>query len=188
MGRRLALGGDLKNSYNSGGPSYILNKKALSLFVANIDNTACVPKRKSYQEDVLIGKCLRIASKGKVVPYDTRDSRHRERFHPFSPGYQFLAKKQHWLAAYSPWGLKRGLDSHSPQSIAWHYITPELMRFMEDVFYGCRKPSNAAGIISKDGRRGLHRSEADLKHMVKLRAVISARKRLALARALGLEG
>ena len=41
LGRRFAEGGNFNKQFNSGGPSYILNKKALKLFVDNIEKEEC---------------------------------------------------------------------------------------------------------------------------------------------------
>ena len=74
----------------------------------------------------MISKCLRESSNGAVLPYDTRDDKGRERFHPFTPGSHFnqrvenvtalkaSGKKPGWFTSYSAWGLKTGYETQAP--------------------------------------------------------------------------
>ena len=197
LGRRFAEEGDVERQFNSGGPSYILNKKALSLFVTNIEDKACRPNLRGSYEDVMIATCLKLMSNGEVLPYDTRDSEQRERFHPFTPGLmvdqpvgdantlkQQDRKKQDWFVAYSSvWGLKGGRDTHSPYSISWHYTTPPVLKFMEALLYGCRAIDNSRtyktdteSVDNPIRPRLTRRSDADMERLKELRNSIAARK------------
>eukprot|EP00729_Bicosta_minor_P003000 gene3000-2472_t len=59
LGRRFAEGGNVGKQFNSGGPSYILNQKALRLFVDNIETQNCRPGLVGPWEDVMIANCLK---------------------------------------------------------------------------------------------------------------------------------
>ena len=156
MGRRFTTSGNSESAigqFNSGGPSYVLNKAALKLFIDNLENPVCSPGTRTAGEDVLIAACLRKV--GSVLPYDTRDEKHRERFHPFTPGSHMVfkiitneeqekikaaGKAVDWYTRYSAWGIQTGLDCCNPHSISWHYIGPKKLRSMDSLFYACRTP------------------------------------------------
>ena len=96
--------------FNSGGAGYILNKQSLMLLKDTIDTPKCFPHQVGFWEDVNVAQCL---SKSNVLPYDTRDTQKRERFHPFTPGHHLnyripLQNKQNdWYVKYNP-ELKEG--------------------------------------------------------------------------------
>jgi len=154
MGRRFATGGNMDKQFNSGGPSYVLNKAALQLFIVNMEKEICKPAASGSSEDVYIAACLKAV--GNVLPYDTRDEKHRERFHPFTPGFAMFhkppteekraemkaaGKKLDWYTVYSAWGHQTGLDCCNPHSIAWHYIKPDHLRQLDNLLYACRTPA-----------------------------------------------
>ena len=83
----------------------IPDRKSLQVLKDNLDTPKCYPHQHGFWEDVNIANCLRVstepstADKSKkdssnnlshnykqILPYDTRDSLERERFHPFTPG------------------------------------------------------------------------------------------------------
>lgn len=181
LGRRLAEGGNMAKQFNSGGPSYVLNKLALGLFVSHIEEPACVPGLVGPWEDVMISKCLRESSNGAVLPYDTRDDKGRERFHPFTPGSHFnqrvenvtalkaSGKKPGWFTSYSAWGLKTGYETHAPFSIGWHYIKPSYMHWMDKMLYGCRRltASDASNLALFDSHKLYLRRNLALEAMEK---------------------
>jgi hypothetical protein len=47
--------------FNSGGPGYVLNRAALQALVRLMDTPACLPRRRSHEEDVLTAACLATA-------------------------------------------------------------------------------------------------------------------------------
>ena len=123
---------------------------ALKLFMDNLETKVCKPTLQVAGEDVQIADCLRHS--GNVLPYDTRDEKHRERFHPFTPGSHMFfkivdqaavkaaGKQLDWYTKYSAWGIQTGLACCNPNSISWHYISPEKLRSLDSLFYACRTP------------------------------------------------
>jgi glycoprotein-N-acetylgalactosamine 3-beta-galactosyltransferase len=87
--------------FNSGGAGYILDRKALEVLGANINSQKCWPHQKGFWEDVNVASCLRVSTEerkswgpyGQIMPFDTRDQKKRERFHPFTPGQHLEYKK-----------------------------------------------------------------------------------------------
>ena len=142
MGRRFQYDGSHHGKsgllFNSGGPGYLLNRRALQALASLIDKPVCQPRHRHREEDVLLSQCLSTAG---IEPYDTRDELGRERFLPFSPG-QHLAYRRiddnDWYLRYSI-DLKYGLDCCSTNSVGFHYIkTPDIYR-MQAILYRCRE-------------------------------------------------
>ena len=146
LGRRFQIpNGQL---FNSGGAGYTLNRAALNLLIANLENEKCRPHQRVFAEDVNVAHCLKVNG---VVPYDTRDSAGGERYHPFTPanhlGWRPPAKRKldgsspDWYENYNqPWGLKLGLECCSPQSVAFHYVKPDLMPHLSALLFDCPRP------------------------------------------------
>jgi len=139
--------------FNSGGAGYVLNREALDLLVDNLDNQRCRPHQHVFAEDVNVAHCLEVNG---VQAFDTRDSNGGERFHPFTPGQHLLwrppAKRRpdgsspDWYENYNaPWGLKLGEDCCSPESVAFHYVKPDLMPHMSALLFDCRNGEGEAG-------------------------------------------
>ena len=134
--------------FNSGGAGYILDQKALRLLLANIDTPKCFPHQVGFWEDVNIANCLRESSGNVLLPYDTRDTQGRERFHPFSPGqhitYGLLPDgtphldSNDWYVKYNP-ELKLGKECCSSESVSFHYIGADLMKRLHGYTYYCNK-------------------------------------------------
>ena len=131
LGRRFKRGGvEESGVFNSGGAGYVLNRAALKLLVGQLPT--CHVHTRSFSEDALVAECL---LKAGVVPYDTRDEKGRERFHPFSPGqhHDWVPPKKDpyadWYYGYT-FDVKLGKECCAPESVSFHYITPELMRRM----------------------------------------------------------
>jgi len=113
--------------FNSGGAGYLLDRAALQILKDNIDTPKCFPHQRGFWEDVNIANCMRVSA--KILPYDTRDSLQRERFHPFTPGnhltYRIPPVTPDWYAKYNP-ELKIGLDCCSNESVSFHYCPVSL--------------------------------------------------------------
>ena len=85
LGRRFKQNGNWDRLFNSGGAGYVLNRPALKLLYDSFDRPFCQPHLRGFWEDVMVATCLKKASNGAVLPYDTRDPDGRERFHPCVP-------------------------------------------------------------------------------------------------------
>eukprot|EP00622_Pseudochattonella_farcimen_P003851 FR739114.1.p1 GENE.FR739114.1~~FR739114.1.p1 ORF type:complete len:317 (+),score=59.08 FR739114.1:1-951(+) len=151
LGRRFQIpNGQL---FNSGGAGYALNKAALDLLVADLDNQKCRPHQHVFAEDVNVAHCLSVNG---VIPYDTRDDDGGERFHPFTPASHLSwrppkrkkpdGSSQDWYENYNrPWGIKLGLDCCAPSSVSFHYVKPELMPHVSALLFDCRSESSGGG-------------------------------------------
>lgn len=69
-----------KQGYMSGGAGYVLSKEALRRFVEGFRTKVCT--HTSSVEDLALGQCM---EKMGVAAGDSRDTLHRETFHPFVP-------------------------------------------------------------------------------------------------------
>ena len=94
LGRRprYSVPGDVadRTVFNSGA-AYVLNMRALEKLIALLDGPECLPRRRARNEDVLLARCLQRAG---VRPIDTRDSRGRQRFHPFMPSTHLRIRRE----------------------------------------------------------------------------------------------
>lgn len=135
--------------FNSGGAGYLLDRKALSILAANLDSPKCWPHQRGFWEDVNVANCLRTSTDerkewgpyGQILPYDTRDSKQRERFHPFTPGQhlEYHPPKpggKDWYQDYNP-ELKLGYECCSTESVSFHYVPADLMRKLYVQHYYC---------------------------------------------------
>ena len=137
--------------FNSGGAGYVLDVKALRVLgKALVENSPkCWPHQKGFWEDVNVANCLRQMTAerkewgpfGQIMPYDTRDAKHRERFHPFTPGQHLEYKLprpgvKDWYQDYNP-ELKLGFECCSTESVSFHYVPHDLMRKMYAQVYYC---------------------------------------------------
>ena len=127
--------------FNSGGAGYILDKKAVNLLHNNLHTPKCFPHQVGFWEDVNIANCLRVSSEGLILPYDTKDSKGHERFHPFSPGQHLTyglptLNPNDWYVKYNP-ELKLGLECCSEKSVSFHYIGAQLMKQLHAYTYHC---------------------------------------------------
>jgi hypothetical protein len=93
-------------TYNSGGAGYVLNAPAVATLYPLLDTLDCLPGLSTHMEDVMVGRCLRVAG---IRTVDTSDNDHREdeekenndeedrhshsreRFHPQSPSGAYWA-------------------------------------------------------------------------------------------------
>lgn len=137
LGRRFAEQGNRNRIFNSGGPGYTLNKAALKLLVA-VAFPTCHVTTNTSAEDVMVAECFRRYG---VFPYETKDEFGGERYMPFTPGHHYrykipamIKKGVDWYAQYSM-DIQEGLDHCASDSIAFHYVTPALMRKMHALLY-----------------------------------------------------
>jgi glycoprotein-N-acetylgalactosamine 3-beta-galactosyltransferase len=149
LGHRFAQAGNVNNVFNSGGPSYILNRAALKIYIANINKPFCQPRGIVRAEDVLIAQCLRH-SHPPTHAFDTRTKEGAMRFMPFTLGshttmaftsaedLKAQGKPADWYATYSVWEVKTGFDCCSKYSIGWHYVGDAEMRHTDALLIGCR--------------------------------------------------
>jgi glycoprotein-N-acetylgalactosamine 3-beta-galactosyltransferase len=127
--------------YNTGGPGYLLDFKALQVLRDNIDESHCYPFSQHSGEDVYLGDCL-IHSNPSVVPYNTTDhlGRHRFLLYPAGPSFTYNVEERkaqkHWVLDYDP-HVKGGHDCCSDDIISIHFLNPEWMLAMDDFFYRC---------------------------------------------------
>lgn len=86
-----------KQGYMSGGAGYVLSKEALRRFVEGFKNKLCT--HTTSVEDLAMGQCM---EKVGVLAGDSRDTVHRETFHPFVPEQHLTSKfpKSFWYWSY----------------------------------------------------------------------------------------
>eukprot|EP00599_Poterioochromonas_sp_BG-1_P005694 CAMPEP_0173144846 /NCGR_PEP_ID=MMETSP1105-20130129/7457_1 /TAXON_ID=2985 /ORGANISM="Ochromonas sp., Strain BG-1" /LENGTH=501 /DNA_ID=CAMNT_0014058567 /DNA_START=183 /DNA_END=1689 /DNA_ORIENTATION=- len=137
--------------YNTGGPGYILDKRALKQLVSLIDSAQCKFNELVSMEDIYVANCLRYASPS-IYPIDTRDELQRHRFHYFPPGYLFdpglpsvtssvlpseTVEEEQQVISDSDRFAAYGHNCCSSNSISFHYINGELMRSFDDYLFAC---------------------------------------------------
>lgn len=133
-------------TYNSGGPGYLLNRAALQKLHDHLhDPMACSAFTMNSGEDLLLGKCLREL---EIAPLQTQDSLGRERFHIYPAGFQFTynldsqLRPGEWFYHYDQ-VVKNGFECCSQDSIAFHYISTDLMQMYVDFLFFCPKDAIA---------------------------------------------
>lgn len=136
LGRRFKEGGNAARMFNSGGSGYTLNKAALKLMVVT-GFPISFPHLKTFAEDVMVATVFR---KQGVFPYETKDEEGSERYMPFSPAHHFTYRlpadvRSDWYANYSI-NIREGIEHCSKNSVAFHYIAPDLMMKMHAILYG----------------------------------------------------
>jgi glycoprotein-N-acetylgalactosamine 3-beta-galactosyltransferase len=143
IGRRLRLPRSEEKGhavyFNTGGPGYLLNNKAVGVFNSIIDHERCFPLVLKYAEDALLAGCLMREGNLRAFP-STNDDLGRPRFHMFSPSATFafnVSDRTHWTAEYEA-GMKAGQECCSPSSISFHDVNETGMYAMYDYFYRCR--------------------------------------------------
>ena len=124
--------------YNTGGPGYVLNARAVAALYNLLQTDACLPQVRSSLEDLFVAECLRQVG---IRAAATHDELHRERFHWNAPGVEYEAVDEFYLHQTMPerGGLKvkSGGASTAPDSVAFHDIKPAAyMRAVHSMLYG----------------------------------------------------
>lgn len=131
--------------FNSGGPGYAMNLQYLDKVVASFEDWTCLSDAFSEMlpDDASISFCMMWHN---VYPWDTRDLQGRERWHADKPkGVYFKNPNidldpEYWYEQYHRMigGVRWEKDGAAPDSVAFHYISPEVMYHIERWLYLCR--------------------------------------------------
>ena len=87
----------------------------------------------------MVATCFRQRG---ILAYETRDDRGGERYMPFAPGHHLNYRppknnpENDWYMKYQVDTLRVGFDHCSEQSVAFHYIKPDMMKRMHAILYG----------------------------------------------------
>lgn len=134
LGRHFRGGEDGGKGYCSGEAGYVFSRETLRRFGSLLQNTSkCATRSKAKELDMEVGKCL--AQTG-IYPGNTRDSRGRETFHPFSPGELLIpGRLGENVRSYNFHAFKDGPECCSDHSITYRTKSTHMMYHMEYYIY-----------------------------------------------------
>lgn len=112
-----------KQGYMSGGAGYVLSKEALRRFVEGFRTKVCT--HTTSVEDLALGQCM---EKMGVVAGDSRDTLHRETFHPFVPEHHLTGTihKSFWYWSYCWYPIVQASISLLKVYLCWQKITKKM--------------------------------------------------------------
>lgn len=145
--------------FNSGGPGYAMNRRYLDQIVASLPDRHCLSDEFSEMlpDDASVSFCLMWHG---VFPWDTRDTRGRERWHADRPKgvyYTNPADSEYWYVQYHQHigGVRWKAESAAPDSVAFHYISPPLMYHLERQLYLCRQGDDVQTVADFNAKYAL---------------------------------
>lgn len=139
-----------KQGYMSGGAGYVLSKEALKRFVEGFRTKVCT--HTTPVEDLALGQCL---EKMGVQAGDSRDTLHRETFHPFVPEHHLTGKfsKSFWYWSYCYYPIVEA----SPFASVLQYVLDLCVYFFKAGWFLIGQMSCEWIILIKKGQVGLGR-------------------------------
>jgi len=129
--------------FNGGGPGYLFDRNGLATMAGGIGEF--MKEKRTHSDDLMLG-CAAEAMNITII--DTRDKAGGERFHVFDPeicnSYQpplgdvAIAKayKEDWYFSQTTNPLG-GLKHCSPESVAFHHLSPQMLIFTYLYWYQC---------------------------------------------------
>jgi glycoprotein-N-acetylgalactosamine 3-beta-galactosyltransferase len=152
--------------FNSGGPGYAMNRLYLDKFVASMDDRTCLSAEWAQRqpEDTATAYCMMWHN---VVPWDTRDTHGRPRWHAGSPNTVYgltpeMAKGWWFDYHVGVGGMKWGKDCCAPDTIGFHYIKGKAMHHIERQLYFCREGDDVLDLETYNRKYGVGISDAIL--------------------------
>nr|CCA14287.1 glycoproteinNacetylgalactosamine 3betagalactosyltransferase putative [Albugo laibachii Nc14] len=128
--------------FNGGGPGYALNRMFLDNVVNSFSEYDCFSQKHSEMipDDVAISFCMAWKDN---FPVETRDYQGRERWHVDSLDgayHSYLYDPNNWIFKFHETigGVRARNECCAPDSVAMHYVTPNLMYHYERQLYWCR--------------------------------------------------